>query len=66
MYELSLPKVSNFLGNIMDKYKFSYRFSKKWPNFNILVIIMWQFREMKFELSVEGSSILYLSLGNRL
>jgi hypothetical protein len=51
----------------MEKYMFSYHFFKKfWPNFDIIVIIMWSFGERKFELSLEGSSIFHLSLENGL
>jgi hypothetical protein len=33
MYGLSLLKLSNFCGNIMDKYMFSYHFKKKLTKF---------------------------------
>jgi hypothetical protein len=51
MCGLFLLKISNFCGNIMDKYIISYHFKKNWPNFDIIVIIMWEFGERKFELS---------------
>jgi hypothetical protein len=41
IYRFTLLKQSTFYGNIIDRNMFSYQFKKDWPNFDIIVIIMW-------------------------
>jgi hypothetical protein len=65
MYELSLPKLSNFFGKFMDKNMLAYQFVKNLTKIGYYCnyVVIWR---KKFQLSLEDSSIFHLSLKNGL